>query len=113
MGDDGESAPALDLVLHGAGDFSPKLASAQAQVLGDCMLVLAGTGASENNWDGLEQNFQVQGEAPVVDVFQVEADPFLKTSDLVAASDLPEAGQPGFHAETTSLCGGVDLSDFV
>jgi hypothetical protein len=77
------------------------------------MLVLAGTGASENHRDGLEQNFQVQGEAPVVDVFQVKADPFLETSDLIAASDLPEAGQSGFHAETPPLCGGVDLSDFV
>ena len=44
---------------------------------------------------------------------QVEADPFLEIDDLVAAADLPKAGEAGFDAEATAVGEVAEAFDFV
>lgn len=56
---------------------------------------------------------QIQPERPVVDVFEVEGDPFLEVLDAVAPADLPEAGEAGFDAEAAALRVFLDAVDLV
>jgi tripartite ATP-independent transporter DctM subunit len=66
-------------------------------------LCLLGTRAGEDGGDGHQENLEVEPEGPVVDVGEVEGDPFFEVFDAVAAGDLPEAGEAGFDAEAAAL----------
>jgi len=59
--------------------------------------------SGKNVGNGFEQNFQVEPERPVVNVFQIEADPVLEIGNLVAAADLPETGEAGLDAQAAAM----------
>ena len=50
-------------------------------------------GADENDRDGAKEDLDVEPERPVVDVLKVEAHPVGEFIHLIAAADLPEAGE--------------------
>src|SRR5574340_284911 len=62
---------------------------------------LGPTGA-EHRGDGLEADADVVPERPLVDVLEVELHPTVEV-DLVAAADLPDAGDAGLHGEAAAL----------
>src|SRR5664280_1762689 len=62
-----------------------------------------GTRASEHDGDGADQDFQIEPQRPVVNVFEVEAHPLLEIGYLVASADLPEAGEAGLDAEAAAM----------
>ena len=62
------------------------------------MILLLGALASQHDNHGLQQDPEIQQQAPVFDVFAVQADNFVKVSDLVPTADLPHAGDAGLHA---------------
>src|SRR5574340_660715 len=61
---------------------------------------LGPTGA-EHRGDGLEADADVVPERPLVDVLEVELHPTVEV-DLVAAADLPDAGDAGLHGEAAA-----------
>src|ERR1017187_5914279 len=63
---------------------------------------LAGAEAGEDDGEGAGENFQVEPEGPVVDVLEVEFHPLVE-ADLVAAADLPDAGEAGLHGEAAAM----------
>lgn len=72
-----------------------------------------GAAAAEDGGEGAEKNLNVEPEGPVVDVGEVEGDPFFEVFDAVPAGDLPEAGEAGFDAEAAALGVFFDALDFV
>ena len=72
-----------------------------------------GAAAAEDGGEGAEEDLEVEPEGPVVDVGEVEGDPFFEVFDAVAAGDLPEAGEAGFDAEAAALGVFFDAFDFV
>src|SRR5262245_3894830 len=70
-------------------------------------------GASDDCGNGLDQDFQIEEQRPVIDVFEVEFDPLVEVFDLVAAADLPEAGQAGLHGEAAALRGAFKLGHLI
>src|ERR1017187_7834547 len=63
---------------------------------------LAGAEAGEDDGEGAGEDFQVEPEGPVVDVLEVEFHPLVE-ADLVAAADLPDAGEAGLHGEAAAM----------
>src|SRR3954468_16448353 len=59
---------------------------------------LVGAAAAEDGAGGLEEDLGVEGESPVLDVAQVEADGLLP-GQVAAAGDLPEAGHAGLDQQ--------------
>ena len=72
-----------------------------------------GAAAAEDGGEGAEEDLEVEPEGPIVDVGEVEGDPFFEVFDAVAAGDLPEAGEAGFDAEAAALGVFFDAFDFV
>lgn len=72
-----------------------------------------GAAAAEDGGEGAEEDLGVEPEGPVVDVGEVEGDPFFEVFDAVAAGDLPEAGEAGFDAEAAALGVFFDARNFV
>src|ERR1017187_4668105 len=69
---------------------------------GDGAQRLAGAEAGQDDGDGASEDFQVEPEGPVVDVLEVELHPLIE-ADLVAATDLPDAGQTRFHGKAAAM----------
>src|SRR5688572_29306932 len=61
--------------------------------------VLLGPGADEHNRDRAAEDFQIEPQRPIIDVFKVQADPFLEVANVVAAAHLPKAREAGFDAK--------------
>ena len=59
--------------------------------------------ADEHGGDGADQDFQIEPQRPVVNVFEVKPHPVLEIGNLIAAADLPETGQPGLDAEAAAV----------
>src|SRR5215469_9810251 len=74
---------------------------------------LLSPGAGEDDGDGEPEDLDVEPEGPVIDVFEVEADPVAEVFDVVAAADLPEAGKAGFDAEAAAMGEVVEAFDFI
>ena len=55
-------------------------------------------GSHHHDRESTAQNFNIQPQRPVIDIFKVQAYPVFKILYLIAAADLPKAGQPGFNA---------------
>ena len=49
-------------------------------------------GADEDDGYSAAEDFEVEPERPVINIFQVEADPIIEVRDFVATTDLPCAG---------------------
>ena len=60
--------------------------------------------AAENCWDGARENPEVERERPAIDVTQIQLDPVVEIQ-MAAAADLPQARQPGPHAEAPHIGG--------
>ena len=58
-------------------------------------------------------DFQIQPQGPVVNVFQIQPHPVAEIGDVVAAADLPEAGEAGFDAQAAAMRQIVKTFDFV
>src|SRR4051794_4970213 len=69
--------------------------------------------AEDDDGDGHAKDFEIEPQGPVVDVFEIEADPFAKIAQVAAAAHLPQAGQAGFDAETAAMGEVVEARDFV
>ena len=67
--------------------------------------------AAEDDPQGLENDLDVETEAPGVDVLEVEADP-LFAGQLSSSADLPEACDAGLHGESATFP-EVEFRDFV
>ena len=59
--------------------------------------------ADENDRDGAEEDLDIEPKRPVVDVLEVEAHPVGEFIDLIAAADLPQAGEAGLDAEAAAM----------
>src|SRR5687767_9017808 len=70
----------------------------------------AGAVAGEHGRNGPGENREVELERPIVDVLEIELHPVLEL-DLVAAVRLPDAGEPGLHAEPAPLPGRGEALD--
>ena len=53
--------------------------------------------------DGLEQDPDIQSQAPSGDIIRVQFDDFLKVADLAAAADLPHTGQSRFEGQAGTV----------
>lgn len=60
--------------------------------------LLFGAAVGQNCPDCAEHNAKIKAERPVLNVVKVEGAAFIKT-DVAAAGDLSEAGQPRFHRQ--------------
>src|SRR5437867_688581 len=61
-----------------------------------------GPSAGENRRHRAGQDLQVEAERPVLDVVDVEHDPFVE-AELAATADLPQAGDAGYDLEAAPL----------
>jgi hypothetical protein len=61
-----------------------------------------GSFANDDLGDGAEDDFPIESEGPVIDVFHVEGHPSLKI-DRIATFDDPEAGESRAHAKAAAL----------
>ena len=50
---------------------------------------------SEHDTYSLEEDLKVKPYTPVLNVFAVKADDFLKVSDVASSADLPKSCDPG------------------
>jgi hypothetical protein len=57
-----------------------------------------GSSATQNRWDCLRKNLEVETQGPVINIFQVLSHPGIEIL-VIATIDLPQAGDPGFHAK--------------
>ena len=71
------------------------------------ILILFASFTREDGTEGLEENFNISCDTPVIDVETVEADDFFEISDLTTAGDLPEAGNTWFDTDTTLMVGRI------
>src|SRR6266542_4255722 len=69
--------------------------------------------AGEHHRNRAKQDFEIEPERPVVNVFKIETDPILELDDLIAAADLPQAAEPRFDTESPAVGQIVEASDFV
>src|SRR6185503_19684807 len=67
----------------------------------------------KNHWNRAPKNNQIEPDGPVVDVFQIEPDPFLEVGQLAATADLPEASEAWFDAEAAAMREIVETFDFL
>src|ERR1051325_12220894 len=65
--------------------------------------VLFGAGTEYHRRQRSEQNLEVERQGPVIDIVEVQFDPVSKVTHLIAAANLPEAGQSRLHAESAAL----------
>ena len=75
--------------------------------------ILLRASPAQNSRDGQEQDFDIEPEGPVVNVLQVEADPFFEVDNFIAAADLPEAGEAGFDAQAAAMGKVAEPFDFI
>lgn len=66
------------------------------------MISLCGSRSLQNGGNGLRQDFEVEPERPVIDVFHVEFHPFFEGNGA-AAVDLPQAGDARADAEAVAV----------
>ena len=59
--------------------------------------------AEEGDGDRGEEDFHIEPEGPLVDVGEVQAHPVVEVGNVVAAVDLPEAGEAGLHTEPAAV----------
>ena len=59
--------------------------------------------ANKHGGDGADQDFQIEPQRPVVNVFKVKTHPVLEIGNLIAAADLPEAGEAGLDAQAAAV----------
>src|SRR5882672_1246447 len=59
---------------------------------------LTGPPSGQYGGDGLQKDLHVQSQSPVVDVREVQLHPLVEV-DVVAAGDLPQAGEAGADAQ--------------
>ena len=52
---------------------------------------------------GCEQDSQVEPQAPLIDIGEVEAHPIGKIGKVAATTHLPQPGESGFHAQATAI----------
>src|SRR5437588_4007019 len=45
--------------------------------------------AGEHDGNGEPEDFEIEPEGPVIDVFEIEADPIAKVGNVIASADLP------------------------
>src|SRR5262245_38634536 len=79
--------------LMGMGSRGPRLPS-------------VGAATREHGGNGLDEDLEVEGEGPVVDVLHVGLDPLVEVRD--ARVHLPQAGDAGLHAEAALVRAAVD-----
>src|SRR6185295_9425555 len=63
--------------------------------------------------DGADQDFEIEPEGPVVDVFEVQPDPVAEIAHLVASAYLPEAGQTRLHTQAAAMGEIIEALDFI
>src|SRR5690349_7411135 len=63
--------------------------------------------ASDDGWQGAQENGEVEGEGPGVDVAQVVGDPAVEVGLGGPRFDLPEAGEAGGDVEAAPVPGPV------
>src|SRR5262245_20812659 len=71
------------------------------------------TGSREDGRNGAQQDFHVEPERPIVDVFQIQSHPFLEVGDLIAAADLPQAGKARTHTKAPAICWIIKTTHFI
>src|ERR1017187_10620677 len=76
----------------------PSYAAMRLQIPG----LSAGAEAGQDDGHGAGEDFEVEPEGPVVDILEVEFHPLVE-ADLVAAADLPDAGEAGLHGEAAAM----------
>ena len=52
---------------------------------------------------GFAQDYHIQPVRPVIDILQVERDPFVEVLDAISSADFPSAGETGFDAQAAAL----------
>src|SRR3569832_2218787 len=55
-----------------------------------------GAAADQDGKNGLDENFQIELQGPVINIMKVELHPLFEVVDLVPAVDLPKTGQSWF-----------------
>src|ERR1017187_3331953 len=76
----------------------PSYAAMRLQIPG----LSAGAEAGQDDGHGAVGDFECEPEGPVVDILEVEFHPLVE-ADLVAAADLPDAGEAGLHGEAAAM----------
>jgi len=61
----------------------------------------------QHRWHGFDKDLEIQPERPPTDVLEVQLQPLLEWK-VASARNLPEAGDPGLHAETLALDAAVE-----
>jgi len=69
---------------------------------GDRPAKLSRARSSENRWDGLCQDLQIQPEGPLVHIAEIQEHPLIE-GNCAAAIHLPEAGDARFYTEPPAL----------
>src|SRR5437764_428373 len=85
----------------------------QQKKLGRILLNELGAGAGEDDGDGSAEDLEIEPDGPIVDVFEVEAHPIAKGIYIIAAADLPQAGEARLDTESPAMCGIVEAFDFI
>lgn len=67
------------------------------QIFSICLDLLCRAFPFDDCGNGLQEDLEVEGEGPILDIFPVETDNFLEIGDGRAAADLPHAGDPRLH----------------
>src|SRR5262245_46746060 len=67
----------------------------------------------QNDGNCSKEDFEIKPERPIINVFEVKANPILEILDIVAAADLPETGQARFHTQTPAISQIIKTPDFV
>src|SRR5262245_32714818 len=74
---------------------------------------LPSSGPREHRWNGAQQDFQVEPKGPIVDVFQIQAHPFLEVAHLISPTHLPQTGKPGTHAQAPAVGWVIKSTHFI
>ena len=72
-----------------------------------------GADAGKHNRHGAEEDFQIEPEGPVIDVLEIEPDPFAEIGDMIAATDLPQAREARFDAEAAAMREIIEAPDLI
>src|SRR4051812_33767891 len=59
--------------------------------------------ASQDHGDRADEDLDVEPKAPVIDVLEVEPHPLVEALHFIPPAHLPQACQPGLHAESPAL----------
>jgi hypothetical protein len=71
---------------------------------------LLGALARENGRNGLQQDLEIEEKIPVVNVIQIELEPFGKWK-IASAGNLPQAGKTRHNTEPFALDASIELID--